>query len=277
MTVLDENLLSAEIIYKIMLSRSIDEKAQKQLNRQSRVDLLDLTRTLINSDEFLRIWTIAKHLDLIHEARLQAVQRLIPPGRRILDLGGANAPLHRMGYPHLFDEIILVDLPSDQRHEMYRDVVLSDEMARGRVSIHYGDMTKLADFDSSAFDLAWSGQSIEHVPADAAERMVREVFRVLKPGGHFCLDTPNGLITSIHAQTVDMTMIHPEHFVEYHPDALRALLEKVGFRIEAALGIREMPATAATSRFDYLDFLRGKAISTNVKTSYIQFYTCIKD
>ena len=272
----NEYALSSEIIYKVTLAREMDDEARESISEKSPPDLLTLTRCLIGSDEFLRIWTIAKHLELIHHARLQAVKRLLPPARRILDLGGANAPLHRLGYPHRFDEIVLVDLPSDQRHDMYKDITVSDVSAVGRITLRYGDMTKLEMFGDSTFDLVWSGQSIEHVPVDAAERMAAEAFRVLKSGGHFCLDTPNGRITSMHARTAGLKMIHPEHFEEYRPDALRALLQKAGFSIEAAYGIREMPATSVSGRFDYLDFLRGKAISSDVDASYIQFYTCLK-
>ena len=71
-------------------------------------------------------------------------------------------------------------------------------------------------------------------------------------------------------------MIHPEHFEEYRPDVLRTLLECPGFQVEAAYGIREMPQTAASGRFDYQDFWRGPAISRNLEASYIQYYACIK-
>lgn len=272
---LDEYALSAELISKVMLGR---EQAADPVrsNAKRKPDLLAYARDLICSDEFFHGWTIAKHLELIHEARLQLVRRHLPPARRILDLGGANAPLHHMGYQHPFDELVLVDLPRDQRHEMYQNIVVSEESAVGRVVVCYGDMTELKGFSDASFDLVWSGQSIEHVPRDGAERMVSEAYRVLKQDGRFCLDTPNGLITSIHARTAGLEMIHPEHFEEYRPDVLRCLLERHGFKIEAAYGIREMPQTAASGRFDYLDFWRGLAISDNIEASYIQYYACTK-
>lgn len=271
----DEYALSTEIIRTIILGqRQNTDTSSRRANREP--DLLAYARDLICSDEFFHSWTITKHLELIHEARLRMVQHLLPPARRILDLGGANAPLHNMSYPHLFDEIVLVDLPKDQRHEMYQDIVVSEETAVGRVTICYGDMTELKGFSDASFDLVWSGQSIEHVPREGAERMIEEAHRVLKQGGWFCLDTPNGLITSIHARTAGLKMIHPEHFEEYRPEVLRKMLEQHGFRIEAAYGIREMPATTASGRFDYSDFWRGRAISRNLEASYIQFYACIK-
>lgn len=271
----DEYVLSTKVIRKVMLGQ--EQKADTGPHDVKRKqDLLAYARDLICSDEFFHSWTIAKHLELIHEARLRLVQHLLPPARRILDLGGANAPLHHMGYRHPFDEIVLVDLPRDQRHEMYQNIVVSEKTDVGRVIVCYGDMAELKGFSDASFDLVWSGQSIEHVPREGAVRMIAEAYRVLKQGGRFCLDTPNGLITSIHARTAGLEMIHPEHFEEYRPDVLRTLLECPGFQVEAAYGIREMPQTAASGRFDYQDFWRGPAISRNLEASYIQYYACIK-
>jgi SAM-dependent methyltransferase len=58
--------------------------------------------------------------------------------------------------------------------------------------------TQLDAFADGTFDLVWSGQSIEHVSREAAERMVREAFRVLVPKGRFCLDTPIRAVTGLH-------------------------------------------------------------------------------
>ena len=65
----------------------------------------------------------------------------------------------------------MVDLPQDARHEMYANIVIEDKLASGELIIHYGDMTKLDAFEDGSFDLVWSGQSIEHVPLEAGERM----------------------------------------------------------------------------------------------------------
>src|SRR5437762_12946329 len=84
-------------------------------------------------------------------------------------------------------------------------------------------MTQLDAFADESFDLVWSGQSIEHVEIDAAEKMCREAFCVLQPGGYFCLDTPNRGITSIHTHDVGGGFIHPEHKDGYRVHELRAL------------------------------------------------------
>ncbi len=219
----------------------------------------------------------ARHLDAIHEARLMMVSDLIPAADVILDLGGANAPLHRMGYPHPFKEMTLVDLPPDSRHEMYAQIEVSEETINGgQVRVLYSDMTQLPMIASGSIDLVWSGESLEHVPEAAGRRMCEEAFRVLKPGGWFCLDTPNGLITRRHAATANLTHIHPEHFIEYAPHHLRAVLSSAGFDIVVQQGIRHMPRTRKSGGFYYEDFLTGAAFSDDLEGSYLQFYACRK-
>ncbi len=217
-----------------------------------------------------------EHLSLIHEGRVRMVSILLPQGDVILDLGGANCPLYKMGYPHKFKKLYLIDLPPEARCEMYKEIVIDRNCDCGEVAIRYGDMTELHEFADSSVDFVWSGQSIEHVPLDAGRRMCQAAYRVLKPGGAFCLDTPNRLITRIHTRDAGSGFIHPEHCIEYEPAQLRGLLEEAGFLVQALLGICEMPSTAWGGAFDYTDFLYGQQITEKVEQSYIQYFHCLK-
>lgn len=217
-----------------------------------------------------------EHLSLIHAARVELVQTLLPQAEHILDLGGANSPLYRMGYPHSFSKLTMIDLPVDERHELFKDAVIDDVSNKGEVVVHYGDMTSLDSFADESIDFVWSGQSIEHVPPDAGEKMCREAFRVLKSGGAFCLDTPNRLVTEIHTKNIGGGFIHPEHCIEYTPEQLGHILEGVGFTILKSLGLCEMVETVATGQFKYSDFLIGRRISENINGSYIQYFHCVK-
>jgi hypothetical protein len=215
---------------------------------------------------------LTNHLYHLHFARLIGVRTLLPQADVILDLGGANAPLHELGYPQPFKRLVIIDLPTDQRHQMYADIVVKPAMVgEGEVLTHFSDMTDLKAWDNASVELVWSGQSIEHVPIEAGKRMVQEAFRVLKPGRRLCLDTPNGLITRIHAATADQKLIHPEHFIEYEPEQLQSILREAGFVIEQVFGIRHMPRTARRGVFDYTDFVLGATISPDVNGSYVQF------
>lgn len=233
--------------------------------------LSDLTFAVLLSKPILDVFAARAfdlHLYLIHNARLKMIRSLLPPANVILDLGGAYAPLHKMGYPHDYQKLTLIDLPPENRHEEFQREVPMDEP---RVFLRYEDMTKLEGIDSSSIDLVWSGQSIEHITVEQAVTMCSEILRVLKPGGSFCLDTPNGLISSIHAATVGAKVVHPDHKIEYSPQALQDQLRQSGFEITVAWGICEMPFTQNSKEFCYDDFLNGGAITANVEGSYIQF------
>jgi SAM-dependent methyltransferase len=212
------------------------------------------------------------HLYLLHRARALAVATLLPPAAHILDLGGANAPLCDMGYPHPFTEVIVVDLPPEDRHEEFAGrVVRAKATPLGPVDILYADMAELSGIGDNTVDLVWSGQSIEHVTLEHGRRVFAEVLRVLRPDGWFCLDTPNRRITALHAGP---DHIHPDHKIEYTPEQLVAELTAAGFSVVDSFGICEMPLSAGGSSFDYRDFVIGAAISTSVDTSYVQFHRC---
>jgi SAM-dependent methyltransferase len=219
---------------------------------------------------------IDQHLNLIHKARSIMVSTLLPQGDIILDLGGANCPLYKMGYPHKFKKLYLIDLPPEDRCEMYKEIVVDSSVLDGDVVVKYADMTDLDAFADESVDFVWSGQSIEHVPIEAARSMCTAAYRVLRTGGSFCLDTPNRLITRIHTQDIGGGFVHPEHCYEYEPSELRLMLIQAGFSIYASLGICEMQSTALKRKFDYTDFLYGQEITNNINDSYILFFHCVK-
>lgn len=227
------------------------------------------------SEKFRRK-ALEDHLNLIHHARIKMVSQLLPEGQIILDLGGANCPIYKMGYPHQFKKLYLIDLPPEERHEMYKEIIIDPNCDGGEVVIRYGDMTELQDFADESVDFVWSGQSIEHVPPEAGKRMCEAVFRVLKKGGAFCLDTPNRLVTEIHIRGAGVDFIHPEHCIEYRPEELKNLLTTSGFEVKKSLGICEMKNTVATGEFYYEDFVLGEPITADVNRGYIQFFHCIK-
>lgn len=234
------------------------------------------TTSTIQVSEEIKKKAMDEHLNLIHGARVHMVRTLLPKGDVILDLGGANCPLYKMGYPHKFRKLYLIDLPPEARCEMYKEIVVDPNCDGGEVVIKYGDMTELDGFPDQSVDFVWSGQSIEHVSPEDGEKMCRAVYRVLKPGGSFCLDTPNRLLTEIHTRDVGGGFIHPEHCIEYTPQQLSELLERTGFEILHAHGICEMPATLAKNAFCYEDFIYGRQVTDDSNSGYIQFFHCVK-
>lgn len=181
-----------------------------------------------------------------------------------------------MGYPYPFKKLVLIDLPPEERHEYYKEIVVDTHCEGGEVVIKYSDMTELDDFADGSIDFVWSGQSIEHVSEEAGKRMCLAAFRVLKRGGAFCLDTPNRRLTEIHTRDIGGGYIHPEHCIEYFPHHLKKVLEEAGFEIQIAKGICEMPTTLATDEFHYEDFIYGNQITDDITSGYIQFFHCLK-
>lgn len=213
------------------------------------------------------------YLPIIHYARLHIIRYLLPAGNNILDLGGAHSPLHQMGYPHKYSNLILIDLPMEERHKFHQVELQGGE---GKVFVRYQDMTDLEGIENNSIDLIWSGQSIEHVPADLGIRMCKEAFRVLKKGGHFCLDTPNRLVTQLHTMESGGGFIFPDHEIEYTPPQLRDILSSAGFDIVDEWGICEMPLSVKNNSFTYSDFLLGGLLTKNINDAYMQYFHCQK-
>jgi SAM-dependent methyltransferase len=254
-------------------------EAEKKALRAADKGRLNRTTQFLLSKEGLdlaRQSAIENHLYYIHNARLKMIQTILPSAKTIIDLGGANSPLYEMGYPHEFEKLLMVDLPTDERHREFRRP-LNNVTTKGLVEILYSDMTKLVTIENESFDLAWSGQSIEHITPEQANSMLNEVHRVLKTGGLFALDTPNRLITKIHTETAASGgYIHPDHKIEYYYEDLAKLLKSHGFVIEDARGICEMPLTYRTQHFHYEDFVLGSPISDRIYSSYILYFLCRK-
>ena len=78
------------------------------------------------------------------------------------------------------------------------------------------------DFADESFDFVLSFQVIEHIEDDAA--FVREIARVLRPGGRFIVTTPNAPMSLTR---------NPWHVREYRIDELRQLLENSFSTVEA--------------------------------------------
>jgi SAM-dependent methyltransferase len=179
-----------------------------------------------------------------------------------------------MGYLHPFEELVIVDLPQDMRHDLYATAtsptVASEE--EGRVSFLYRSMTDLSDLADGSFDLVCSGQSFEHVTREEGELVLQEVHRVLTPGGTLALDTPNRALTALQLRGSGHEYINPDHKVEYHHREMLELFDRNGFVVDRAAGLNGMPRSARAGHFDLEELIESEPLSDDVESSYMLAY-----
>jgi SAM-dependent methyltransferase len=133
----------------------------------------------------------------------------------ILDVGGRKSH-YTIGVPA---DVTVSDLPREtdvqqQLHLGINSEIVSQLRARRSniTAVELDDMTR-SSFGNEQFDCIVAIEVLEHVEKDAA--FVREVSRVLKPGGVFLMTTPNG-------EFVQNT--NPDHKRHYTKDHLMGLL-----------------------------------------------------
>jgi hypothetical protein len=211
----------------------------------------------------------------LHMSRCEFIVSL-PRARTILDIGGSDVnnvegALVAMGYPYQFEKLTIIDLPSHERHPMYRSAAQSVvQSRRGPVSYRYHSMSDLSAYADGAFDLVYSGQSIEHVTEAEAGHVLAEVRRVLRPGGHLALDTPNGRITRLQ-QT---GFIDADHEVEYTAAELDRMLGAAGFEIVERRGLNYVGEAAARGVFDWDEAARNTGVFAEAEDCYLLAYVC---
>jgi SAM-dependent methyltransferase len=228
------------------------------------------------SDEFANYTAYQEMGPSIHYGRGVFV-RSLPRARRILDLGGSSrnsaaGAFVLFDYPYSFEELVIVELPTDERHEHYRNVKEGDTVPThlGPVRYRYHSMTDLSAFDNHSFDLVYSGQTIEHVQEHEADRVLDEVRRVLRPGGWFAFDTPNGAVCRLQQDD----FIDPDHKVEYTHAQILEKLERADLEIVRSHGLNYAGRSLAAGRFDLPETARKWGLYDDIESCYILAYVC---
>lgn len=215
----------------------------------------------------------------LHAARVQLVKSL-PRAEVIVDLGGGASQdpagaLVLMGYPYAFRTLTVVEPPTDDRHDIYKDVAPGDvrthDTGRGVVNYLYTSMADLSAIASGSVDMVFSGESVEHVTPEDFERVLAETRRVLKPTGWFCFDTPNRAVTRVHVG--DDLFVNPDHKHEYTHAEMTELLTRHGFEVAEQKGITWCPA-AATGHFSTDDVVAHAGLYDAIEECYLLYYRC---
>jgi SAM-dependent methyltransferase len=184
-----------------------------------------------------------------------------------LDLGHDAGALVASGYPYPFEQLTVVDLPSDERHALYRTGRSVDrvETPLGPVDYRYQSMADLSAFAGGQTDLVYSGESIEHVHPDEARTVMAEIHRILRPGGWLALDTPNAAVTRLQQDD----FIDPDHKVEYTWSQLAGLLRGAGFDIRWAKGLNLARGSRQSGRFDVREVVGNVGLYDSIEDCYL--------
>jgi SAM-dependent methyltransferase len=268
-----------DLVYELVLAREPDPTgSQSYLDgiRNGTITPQEVTGWAIASGEW---WSVTRFNGLgqsLHLSRMMFV-RSLPSARRILDLGGtalgnATGALVLMGYPYAFEDLVVIDLPSDERNELYQEAAAHEvtQTALGPVRYRYHSMVDLSDYPDDSVDLVYSGQSIEHVPPDVADTVLSEVHRVLRPGGYLGLDTPNARVTRLQ----QAEFIDPDHEHEYTDAEMRAKLTAAGFEVAGAWGLNYAGPSLAEGRFDADQVATARGLFHQIEDCYLLAYLC---
>lgn len=183
-----------------------------------------------------------------HRTRLAKTLEITPPGApadRILEMGAylqiTPALKTKLGYGEVrgcyFGDLGQID---------HREVI-SDEGETFRCEIDHFDAEKdRFPYRDGSFATVLCCELIEHLPSDPMH-MMSEVNRILRPGGHLVLTTPN--VASLRAVSAVLQGFHPmlypayikpdagsepapRHAREYTAREIQTLLENAGFEVE---------------------------------------------
>jgi SAM-dependent methyltransferase len=170
-----------------------------------------------------------------HVARYEFAARHAS-GRSVLDIacgaGYGSAMLAHAGAVHV-DAVDLSEPAIAHARKHY---------AHDAIDFQVGDIYR---FDTATrFDLIVSFETIEHV--DDYHAALRNLARLLRPGGHLIVSSPNRPLTSPHARTLHDKPGNSYHVHEFTIDELTAALVQHGFSVPpgSVYGQRQQPVFA---------------------------------
>jgi 2-polyprenyl-3-methyl-5-hydroxy-6-metoxy-1,4-benzoquinol methylase len=110
---------------------------------------------------------------------------------------------------------------------------LAQKKFPGRV---YNGTLERADFPQDTFDLIALSDLLEHVPSPLS--FLREVWKILKPGGMIMIVTPNAASLTERLMRGKWSHYKSEHLYYFSPSTIEACLIQVGF---VPIAIKQAP------------------------------------
>jgi SAM-dependent methyltransferase len=273
---------AVRMVYNVLLRREPDVNAWCDLTAAmadghlTHHDVMDRVRCSSEYRTQVPVGVDNLHSSL-HASRCEFIIGL-PAARQIVDLGGGHTidprgALVVLGYPYAFDELVVVDLPPDDRHPLYHSERFgAGDTGRGMVRYEYRSMADLSFAEDSSVDLIYSGQSIEHVTPADGDIVLGEALRILKPGGFLAIDTPNGKVCRLQQDA----FIDPDHKVEYTLSELRSKVSSAGFDVVAERGLNWGGAAVSRGEFDPAALAANYGTYFDAESCYLLALLCQK-
>jgi SAM-dependent methyltransferase len=157
--------------------------------------------------------------------RGRQAKRLIPSSvkrNRILDVGCGSYPLFLLGTPFT------------ERYGLDRDVPagIADEQNLHLIA-HDVEHKRVLPFEARFFDAVTMLAVFEHLDEPVLIDLLREIRRVLVPGGVFVMTTPADWTAGILSRMATLSLVSSEevgeHKSQYSPAQIRELLTRAGF------------------------------------------------
>jgi len=160
--------------------------------------------------------------------QLQFLRRFLKPTYSFLEIGAGDCAL-ALAVAKVVEKVLAIDVSAK---------LIESVKPPHNFELRLSDGSSI-DVPENTVDVAYSNQLMEHLHPDDALRQVREVYRVLKPGGVYVCVTPNRLGGPYDISRYFDTVATGLHLKEYTVTEASDLFRSVGFaRIRAYIGAR---------------------------------------
>ncbi len=154
-------------------------------------------------------------------------------GRDFLDAGSGNGYLSWLAYES-GARVVAMNFEKEQV-EKARDFLIGYRRADpARLRFEQKNLYDLSN-ETRTFDEIICFEVLEHLKRD--DLVVKQFYRILRPGGLLHVCSPNRLHPRNQAETLDMTESGGHVRAGYTADDYRNLLEPAGFKIDEIIGI----------------------------------------
>jgi ubiquinone/menaquinone biosynthesis C-methylase UbiE len=183
-------------------------------------------------DLFLPVYDPLARLLGVDRARRRLLEQAgLRPGQRVLDVGcGTGTLCVSIKQLHPFVDVIGID-PDPRALERARR-----KAGKSGVSVRFDQgFADALGYTGQAFDRVFSSMMFHHLPADEQPRMLREIRRVLKPGGRLELLDFAGRDSQAHG--VLGRLVHSHHQLAGNDEQrILALMADAGFTAARCTG-----------------------------------------